>query len=188
MTTLRTMNATTITETALPTHSQIAQRTAGADFADCYTFADPQPGSSAMETYLAVMGYTPGWMNFLMSVRNQVVRLVGLKHLGSMEVRMHAQDGKAAGRYAVGDSAGIFSVNYLSVPEVILCDDDKHLRVEVSLCKHQQDGQPVVSISTVVHNHNALGRAYMAVVGPVHRLIVPKMLAQSLHAARTAHQ
>jgi hypothetical protein len=188
MTTLRTMNATTITETPLPPHSQIAQRTAGADFADCYTFADPQPASSAMETYLSVMGYTPGWMNFLMSVRNQAVRLVGLKHLGSLEVKMQAQDSKPAASYALGDRAGIFSLCYLSAPEVILCDDDKHLRVELSLYKHQQDGQPVVSVSTVVHNHNALGRAYMAIVGPAHRIIVPKMLAQSLHAARTAHQ
>jgi hypothetical protein len=188
MTTLRTMNATTITETPLPPHSQIAQRTAGADFADCYTFADPQPASSAMETYLTVMGYTPGWMNFLMSVRNQAVRLVGLKHLGSMEVKMLSQDSKPAASYALGDRAGIFSVNYLSTPEVILCDDDKHLRVEVSVCKYQHDGHPVVSISTVVHNHNALGCAYMAVVGPVHRFIVPKMLSQSLHVARSAHQ
>nr|WP_315495269.1 DUF2867 domain-containing protein [uncultured Rhodoferax sp.] len=182
------MNTATVTETALPAHSQIAQRTAGANFADCYTFADPQPGSNAMETYLAVMGYTPGWMNFLMSVRNQAVRLVGLKHLGGMQVKMQAQDHKPAASYAVGDRAGIFSVYYLSAPEVILFDDDKHLRVELSVFKHQQGGQPVVSISTVVHNHNALGRAYMAIVGPVHRLIVPLMLRQSLHAASTPHQ
>ncbi len=182
------MPPTTSTETALPAHSQIAQRTAGADFADCYTFADPQPGSSAMETYLTVMGYSPGWMNFLMSVRNQAVRLVGLKHLGSLQVKMQAQDAKPAARYAVGDRAGIFSLCYLSAPEVILCDDDKHLRVELSVFKHQQDGQPVVSVSTVVHNHNALGRAYMSIVGPVHRVIVPRMLRQSLHAASTPHQ
>lgn len=182
------MNAATITETALPAHSQIAQRTVGADFADCYTFADPQPGSSAMETYLAVVGRTPGWMDFLMSVRNQAVRLVGLKHLGRLQVKMQAQDSKPAARYALGDRAGIFSLCYLSAPEVILFDDDKHLRVELSVFKHQQDGKPVVSVSTVVHNHNALGHAYMAVVGPVHRRIVPKMLSQSLHAASTAHQ
>nr|WP_315479380.1 DUF2867 domain-containing protein [uncultured Rhodoferax sp.] len=182
------MNTATITETALPAHSQIALRTAGADFADCYTFADPLPASNAMETYLAVMGYTPGWMNFLMSVRNQAGRLVGLKHLGSLEVKMQAQESKPAAHYAVGDRAGIFSVDYLSAPEVILFDDDKHLRVELSVFKHQQDGQPVVSVSTVVHNHNGLGRAYMAVVGPVHRVIVPIMLRQSLHAASTAHQ
>ena len=30
--------------------------------------------------------------------------------------------------------------------------------------------------------------AYMAIVGPAHRLIVPIMLRQSLHAARTANQ
>lgn len=182
------MSATTVTETPLPPHSQIAQRTAGADFADCYTFADPLPQGSAMETYLAVVGRTPGWMDFLMSVRNQAVRLVGLKHLGRMQVKLQAEDSKPAASYALGDRAGIFSLCYLSAPEVILCDDDKHLRVELSVCKHRHNGQPVVSVSTVVHNHNALGRAYMAIVGPVHRLIVPTMLRQSLHAASAAHQ
>lgn len=179
---------TTIIETPLPAHSQIAQRTAGADFADCYTFADPLPAGSAMEAYLQAMGHTPGWMSFLMAIRNQAVRLVGLKHLGRMQIKIQALSDKPAARYAVGDRAGIFSLCYLSADEVILFDDDKHLRVELSVCKHQQDGQPMVSVSTVVHNHNALGRAYMAIVGPVHRIIVPRMLRQSLHAASAAHQ
>lgn len=32
-----------------------------------------------------------------------------------------------------------------------------------------------------VHIHNRLGRLYMSVVGPMHRLIVPRMLAQVAH-------
>jgi hypothetical protein len=59
-------------------------------------------------------------------------------------------------------------------------DDDKHLRVQVSLFKSIRGGQATVSISTVAHIHNALGRVYMAVVGPVHGLIVPPMLKQAL--------
>jgi len=153
------MNTTPITRQALPEHSYISGQTPGADFADCYCFADPCPNASAMETYLAVMGRTPRWMDFLMGVRNQVVRLVGLKNL-----------------------------IHLAAHEVIVCDDDKHLRVQVSVFKHTEQGQPRVSVSTVVHNHNRLGRLYMAVVGPAHQILVPIMLKQVLHAPSAAHR
>jgi hypothetical protein len=78
----------------------------------------------------------------------------------------------------VGDRVGIFSLKHLRSDEVILFDDDKHLVVQLSLLKHRVNGKPVVSLSTVVHNHNRLGRFYMAIVGPVHGFIVPRMLAQ----------
>jgi hypothetical protein len=44
------------------------------------------------------------------------------------------------------------------------------------------DGKPMVSLGTVVHTHNRLGRFYMSIVGPVHSLIVPRMLTQVAHA------
>lgn len=179
------MNTTKITRQALPEHSHIASQTPGADFADCYCFSDPCPEASAMATYLAVMGKTPRWMDFLMAVRNHAVRLVGLKHLGAMHLPPSA---KPASSFQVGERVGIFSLIHLAADEVIVCDDDKHLRVQVSVYKHQELGQPMVSVSTVVHNHNRLGRLYMAVVGPVHQLIVPIMLKQVLHAPSTAHR
>lgn len=164
--------------TALPTHSYIASTLPGADFADCYQFADPDPQASALETYLALVQRTPFWMNALMALRNWVVARVGLKHLGSMAASDVA---KPASAYRLGDRVGIFSLQQVEAHEVILFDDDKHLRVQLSLCKHQVSGQAVVSVSTVVHIHNRLGRVYMSVVGPVHRLIVPRMLAQVAH-------
>jgi len=176
---------TQVTRKALPEHSHISTQTPGADFADCYRFPDPCPAGSAMETYLAVMGRTPRWMDYLMAMRNQVVRLAGLKHLGAMQLPPSA---KPASSYRVGERVGIFSLIHLAVNEAIVCDDDKHLRVQVSVFKHLEQGQPVVSVSTVVHNHNRLGRLYMAVVGPVHQLIVPIMLKQVLHVPSTTHR
>lgn len=163
---------------ALPTSSHIHQALAGADFADCYQFADPWPGHTALEAYLALAARTPGWMNALMALRNQAVRLVGLKHLGGMAP---TQPAKPADRYQIGERVGIFSLLHAQADEVVLFDDDKHLRVELSLFKHQVQGQAMVSLSTVVHIHNRLGKVYMAVVGPVHQRIVPLMLAQVVH-------
>lgn len=181
------MSTAKITRQDLPEHSHIATQTSGADFADCYCFADPCPQSSSMETYLTIMGRPPCWMDFLMAVRNKAVRLVGLKNLGDMQRPL---SNKLASAYHVGERVGIFSLIHLSEDEVIVCDDDKHLRVQVSMFKHRQQAQPVVSVSTVVHNHNRLGRLYMAVVGPVHQRIVPLMLSQVLHAQspNTAHR
>ena len=164
---------------AVPTGSLIAQTLPESDFADCYQFDDLWPELNALQTYLKLMARTPGWMNTLMAMRNQVVRLFGLKHLGSLTAIAHT---KPASAYQVGDRVGIFSVRHLQDNEVIVWDNDKHLHVQLSVLKHSVDGKPMVSLSTVVHIHNLLGRCYMAIVGPVHGVIVPHMLAQVAHA------
>ena len=156
-------------------HTTLQTTLPGADFADCYQFADLWPDKNALETFIALMQRSPWWMNGLMNLRNQAVRLVGLKHLGSM-TDTHNQ--RAASDYQPGQRVGIFTLQQAQPYEVIVFDDDKHLKVQLSLLKHRVQGQAVVSLSTVVHSHNRLGRAYMAVVGPVHSVIVPRMLAQ----------
>jgi hypothetical protein len=163
----------------LPAGSRIAQTLPNSDFADCYQFDDLWPDKNALETYLTLVTRTPVWMNALMAMRNQVVRLVGLKHLGNLSTAVNS---KPASAYKLGDRVGIFSLKHLQDDEVILFDDDKHLLVQLSVVKHKVDGQPMVSLSTVVHIHNRLGRFYMAIVGPAHSFIVPRMLAQVAHA------
>jgi hypothetical protein len=37
------------------------------------------------------------------------------------------------------------------------------------------------TLCAVVHIHNRLGHCYLAIVGPVHSIIVPRMLAQVIH-------
>lgn len=164
---------------AVPTGSLIAQALPESDFADCYQFDDQWPELNAMQTYLTLVARTPGWMNALMAIRNQVVRLFGLKHLGSLSAANHIKPARA---YQAGDRVGIFSLRHIQDNEVIVWDNDKHLHVQLSVLKHRVNGKPMVSFSTVVHIHNRLGRCYMAIVGPVHSIIVPRMLAQVAHA------
>jgi Protein of unknown function (DUF2867) len=162
-----------------PFPSQIQASLAHSDFADCYQFEDHWPEKNAIETYLLLFARTPVWMNTLMTVRNLAVRLVGLKHLGTFDI---PPDDLARRTYLPGQRVGIFSVELVQDDEVIMFDDDKHLKVQISLVKHQHAGRAMISISTVVHIHNRLGTLYMAIVGPVHQLIVPRMLAQVAHA------
>jgi uncharacterized protein (UPF0248 family) len=63
---------------------------------------------------------------------------------------------------------------------VLLGDRDKHLDVVLSVYKHplDQKGIQSVSVTTVVHIHNLLGRIYMLPVMPLHRLIAPAVLTR----------
>lgn len=62
--------------------------------------------------------------------------------------------------------------------EVILEDKDKHLNVRLSVYLESENEVQKVSITTVVHVNNRLGKAYMLFVGPVHKLIVPAILTR----------
>ena len=157
---------------SVPLHSQVHARLRGADFHDAYEADDALPQASAMDSWLAVVGRTPGWVDRAMDLRNAVVARIGLKDLGRLKPE---QGGDRA--YAVGDRVGIFSLQHLSEDEVVMTDADRHLDVWVSLLKLRAERKIVVS--TVVQVHNALGRLYMLPVAPVHRLIVPAMLATS---------
>ena len=44
------------------------------------------------------------------------------------------------------------------------------------------DGARELVLVTVVQRHNAVGRAYFAVVGPFHRRIVPALLRRALRS------
>jgi len=161
-----------IATTSIPPHAQIAQKLRGADFYDCYTSDLAPTPLTALELYLRVVATTPGWVNAAMALRNRIVQLAGLKNLGLLS---DIDPAKPPSAYHVGDRVGIFTIVHLSEQEVILGDSDKHLDVNLSVCK--LPGK--VAISTVVHTKNALGRLYMLFVAPAHRRIVPATLRKA---------
>lgn len=170
------MSPWTLSKIAVPAQSVLAPSLATADFADCYLLPDPDPQAPLLQSWLNLSTRTPAWMAALMGLRNRVVRLVGLKDLGGLAAR---QPGKPAEAYRIGDRVGIFTLEQQRPGELVLGDDDKHLHVRLSLLRlAQPDGGSRLALSTVVHEHNRLGRLYMAVVGPAHSLIVPLMLRQ----------
>ena len=177
MSTPNTAPLRTVHAIALPEGSVIHATLPGAHYADAYQTPDPHPDASALQTWLDVVARTPGWTQALMAVRNKLVRLAGLKDLGQLhDVHGRRPNPHDAGSYRQGDRVGIFLIRHLGEHEVVMGQDDRHLNVKVSLCKRVVDGQSMVALSTVVHIHNALGQAYMAVVTPFHRAIVQSML------------
>jgi hypothetical protein len=170
-----------VEEQPVPDGLQISKFLPGAHFADSYTTLNPLPELCAMELFLRSVNSPPRWVNALMSLRNQAVRLVGLKNLGALH-ETHSE--KRAEDYRPGDRAGIFTVLYVSEGEVVLGDKDKHLEVRVSVSKLASAGAtgraPQLQVTTIVHEHNRLGKLYMLVVGPIHKRVVPAVLRRGL--------
>jgi hypothetical protein len=168
-----------IARVAAPSGSRIASHALRADYTDTFEMPVVDASMSALGAALRLASRTPAWIEGLMSVRNTVVKTMGLKNLGSLGA---VDRSKALSSYRAGDRVGIFVLELLSEAEVVLAVSDKHLDAKVSVCKVGSAGHPAVAVTTVVHVHNLLGRAYISIVAPVHRLIVPAMLRRLLTA------
>lgn len=110
-----------------------------------------------------------------MSIRNNAVSALGLKNLGTLS---QLDQAKLASAYKPGDRVGIFTLIANNADEVLLGDKDKHLNIVLSVHKavDVNSGRVLVTVTTVVHVHNWLGRLYMLPVTPMHRVIAPTVL------------
>ena len=154
--------------------SVLRPQLAGADVVHACQAATRRDGRSALQAYRDMAASIPGWFDGLMALRNRGMRLLGMKHLGSLRAVQDTHDP------AAGQRLGIFTLQSLDDDAIVLEDDDRHLRVQLAL-QWQGDALEVV---TVVHTHNAFGRLYMLPVAPVHRLIVPHLLQKQVQAYR----
>jgi len=138
---------------------------AGAQFADAYRIAVEGRTLDARQAAQRMMGGAPRWVDALLSLRNALVAPFGLKTSG-------------AGEKAAGGLIGIFPVVSETPDRLVAGFDDSHLdfRVVVDVVTAGQSQQ--VTATTLVRTHNRLGRAYLAIILPFHRLIVRTLLRQ----------
>jgi hypothetical protein len=159
----------------LPPESRIAAVYAHVNLADAYAI-DLPPGTARSPEVLArfVFAHQPPWISILMRIRDALVGGFGLKTARSLS---------SAG--AVGLRIGIFKVYEANSVEVIMGEDDKHLNFRASALYQPPApsgaDRPRLVLSTVVHCHNRLGRGYLGLIAPFHRLVVKSYLR---HAAR----
>ncbi|WP_224697678.1 DUF2867 domain-containing protein [Mesorhizobium sp. CO1-1-8] len=123
---------------------------------------------TALSAAERALGRTPPWIGRLMALRNLVVRPFRLKTGLEPAVLPHGR-------------IGIFPLISQISGKVVLGMDDRHLdfRVVVDV-RDLGMGRQEVAASTIVKTHNWLGRTYLAIIMPFHRIIVPVMLAQIL--------
>jgi hypothetical protein len=164
----------TVTKAAFPAATGLGGFRDGADFWDSYAAPLTDLALSPTEIFLRALRATPRWVGRAMSIRNRIVRRLGLKDVGSMS----AMDDKPAAAYQTGDRLGIFTVLGVSETELLLGIDDSHLDVRVSILRPDEGPRRYV-VSTVVRVHNALGRLYMVPVGRVHPFVVRAMMRRA---------
>ena len=160
-----------VTLVSLPPESRIAKAYASTNLADAYSIELPS-GASTNPELLArfIFSHQAPWVSNLTAVRDAVVGRFGLKTAKQL-TSLGAANG--TGRL------GIFKIYSTSPTEVVLGEDDKHLEFRLSvLCTNQPSpgGKRHLTLSTVVHCHNRLGRLYILVIAPFHRLVVQSSL------------
>ncbi|MEO7156927.1 MAG: DUF2867 domain-containing protein [Vicinamibacterales bacterium] len=156
----------------LPRESCIEAVYGQPNLADAYAM-DLPPGTTRDPEVLArfIFAHQPRWVADLMEVRDSCVSLLGLKTGRSLR----SADGRR-------ERIGIFKVYESGPLEVIVGEDDKHLDFRASVLYRAADGPAVTAsivLSTVVHCHNALGRTYLWLIAPFHRLVVQSFLRQA---------
>lgn len=162
-------------ETTAPSGSRIASLLPGASFHDAWSVESDAVALGALDHFIAVARQTPGWVDRCMRLRNRVGGLVGLKNLGTLS---GIEAGKPGSAYLPGERVGIFTVFENGFDEALIGDRDKHLDVVLGVHRRAgaEPGRVVVTVTTVVHVKNLLGRLYMLPVRPMHRVIVQAVL------------
>ncbi|GLS30186.1 Protein of unknown function [Mesorhizobium albiziae] len=149
-----------------PNLSNFSEFLPGARFADRFAVVVSGQRLDVMTATGRAFADRPAWIGRLMALRNLLVRPFGLKtavaDLPSQQRRI-----------------GMFPLLSQTASRIVLGLDDRHLdfRLVVEL-KELGEGLQEVSATTLVAPHNWFGRAYLAVIMPFHRIIVPAMLAR----------
>ena len=108
-----------------------------------------------------------------MALRNRITGLFGLK----AGVRPPSSTGHG--------NIGIFPVLAESPEEMLMGLDDRHLDFRVAVTvRPAAAGAQQVTVTTVVHTHNRLGRIYLAAIMPFHRLIARSLLNRAARSWR----
>jgi hypothetical protein len=159
---------------ALPPESGIAHLFPGAHLADAFAITLP-PGAPQDTEALAraVFGDPAPWFRALLALRDAIVRPFGLKTSAQL-------------RHELGGEASATHIDFFLIvsrrpDELVIGDDDRHLDFRASVLQRASgDGQARELVATTaVHCHNLLGRVYLFVISPFHRLVVRSSLARA---------
>jgi hypothetical protein len=134
------------------------------DHLDCVTI-EGQTSYSAKELACMIFEEQPGWIRFLMDLRNRIVSPLGLK---TGHEKVFQLDDAANSDQSNDSTVGLFQIFQQSEDEILLGADDWHLDFRVSIQKLQ--GQ--VQLASWVRPHNWIGQAYLMLIMPFHHLIV----------------
>ena len=153
---------TTVTKRTPPRESGVADWYTGADFTDSYEVALPPASTVDMRVIAqSVFGKPTLWFRALLFIRDMVMARFNVKT--SSDLRQSGNE----------DKINFFSVLASHPDEIVLGANDRHLDFRLSLLVQRAvNGPSRLSATTVVHCHNRLGRIYITVIAPFHRMVV----------------
>ena len=138
---------------------------AGAQFMDAYRLDVDGAALDARRAAERMMARPPRWVDALLVLRNLVVAPFGLKTSGE-------------DRRAPRDIIGIFPVVSEAPERLVAGFNDRHLDFRVVIDVATAGRRQSVTATTLVLTHNWLGRTYLTIILPFHRLVVRAMLRQ----------
>lgn len=143
----------------------------GAQFIDAFRVEIGAKAMNAREACVRMVLHGPRWIDVLIRLRNILVTPFGLKTSGE-------------GAPAPGGLIGLFPVLSETPERLIAGFDDYHLdfRVVVDVAGDAADRQ--VTLTTLVRTNNLLGRAYLALIVPFHKLVARSMMGDIVEPVR----
>ncbi len=165
-----------VTPVALPSQCSISHIYKPMHLADAFSIQLPANASTNPDLLTRfIFMHQPTWIGALTKLRDAIVACFGLKtakHLATLtgDARDHR--------------VGIFKIYSTGASEIVIGEDDKHLNFRISvLCAAgpAPESNRQMVVSTVVQCHNRLGRVYIFVIAPFHRMVIKASL---LRAAR----
>jgi len=176
---MSTSPAITVMPVPLPHDTAIDHFYATTHLADAYAIELPPEASGDPELLARfIFAQRSVWGDALMRLRDALVAGLGLKTSGQM-ASLSAEE--QAARVA------IFRIYTTTPTEIVLGEDDTHLdfRVSVLCSSASPDSARRLTVSTVVHCHNLLGRVYIRIIAPFHRRLVKHGLRSAARAGWT---
>jgi Protein of unknown function (DUF2867) len=138
---------------------------AGAEFIDAYRIAVDGTALDARRAAERMFARRQRWIEALLRLRNLIVAPLGLKTSGEGDKASHGM-------------VGIFPVLSETPARLVAGFNDSHLDFRVVVDVIARAGGQEVTTTTLVRTHNWLGRTYLAIILPFHRMIVAAMLRQ----------
>jgi hypothetical protein len=144
---------------------------AGAQFIDAYRVEIGTTKVDAREACVRMVLHGPRWIDVLTRLRNILVTPFGLKTSGE-------------GAPAPGGVIGLFPVLSETPERLVAGFNDSHLDFRIVVDVTGDAASRQVTSTTLVRTHNLLGRTYLTLITPFHKLVVRSMMGSIVEPAR----
>ncbi|REL33723.1 DUF2867 domain-containing protein [Rhodohalobacter sp. SW132] len=153
-----------VIEDTVPETNGIKKALPQIDFKD--TFAVTNHTDTLEQAAKLVFSSIPPKIKPLFSIRNFLVKFAGLKTTVPDDFNTH---------FKVGGYIGFLKIHSIEENEIILGGDDKHLNFRVSVFNSGEE-EYNIKVTTLVQYQNRMGRIYMFMIKPFHKLVLRVMV------------